>query len=115
MQLLKNIEQGTDPGTLWQIVGDLGEGTFGMVHKVKHRQTGKFAAAKIIPVEDAGELEDFVVEVRARQWRHCVPPLPCGYAATTTRALPGQPQHCALPASVSVVMMVPAAPSGLDR
>ena len=63
-------------------MGDLGEGSFGMVHKVQHKETGKFAAAKIIPVKVCRdpllttpsrhsrapgqyeeELEDFVVEV----------------------------------------------------
>eukprot|EP00911_Craspedida_sp_UC1_P000399 UC1_evm1s302 len=62
-KLMKNIDQESDPEKLWEIVGELGEGTFGVVHKVKNRETGKLAAAKIIPVEDAEELEDFVVEV----------------------------------------------------
>lgn len=62
-QLMKNIQRDIDPMSMWEIVGDLGEGTFGMVHKVKNKSSGKCCAAKIIPVEDAGELEDFVVEV----------------------------------------------------
>jgi hypothetical protein len=33
-KLFKNITRNVDPETLWKIVGDLGEGSFGMVHKV---------------------------------------------------------------------------------
>ena len=31
---LANIEQNIDPASKWKVVGDLGEGTFGTVHKV---------------------------------------------------------------------------------
>ena len=31
--------------------GELGEGSFGMVHKVKHKTTGQLAAAKVVPVK----------------------------------------------------------------
>jgi serine/threonine protein kinase len=43
-------------------VGELGEGSFGMVNKVKSSK-GMMAAAKVIPVKYDEELEDFVVEV----------------------------------------------------
>lgn len=63
-KLMKNIIRGVDPSTLWKIVGSLGEGSFGMVHKVQHtKEPNKFAAAKVIPVKYEEELEDFVVEV----------------------------------------------------
>eukprot|EP00045_Choanoeca_perplexa_P018431 m.291518 g.291518 ORF g.291518 m.291518 type:complete len:837 (-) comp17818_c0_seq2:5793-8303(-) len=62
-ELLVNITTDVDPQTLWKTVGELGEGAFGVVRKVKHTQTGQLAAAKVIPVESDEELEDFVVEV----------------------------------------------------
>eukprot|EP00052_Salpingoeca_macrocollata_P014150 m.110632 g.110632 ORF g.110632 m.110632 type:complete len:878 (+) comp19198_c1_seq2:156-2789(+) len=62
-KLFKNITRNVDPLSVWKIVGDLGEGSFGMVHKVEHRETKQLAAAKIIPVKYDEEIEDFVVEV----------------------------------------------------
>eukprot|EP00051_Salpingoeca_urceolata_P005131 m.70592 g.70592 ORF g.70592 m.70592 type:complete len:855 (-) comp14077_c0_seq3:55-2619(-) len=62
-KLFKNIVRGVDPATLWRIVGDLGEGSFGMVHRAENVETGQLAAAKIIPVKYEEELDDFVVEV----------------------------------------------------
>ncbi|EGD78488.1 STE/STE20/SLK protein kinase [Salpingoeca rosetta] len=59
---LANIDQTTDPSLFWKTVGDLGEGTFGTVHKVKHAETGEFAAAKIIPIESEEDLFDYAVE-----------------------------------------------------
>src|SRR5690242_16403919 len=32
---LQNIQQGVDPETQWKTLGDLGEGSFGMVRKVR--------------------------------------------------------------------------------
>eukprot|EP00054_Salpingoeca_dolichothecata_P008757 m.49619 g.49619 ORF g.49619 m.49619 type:complete len:878 (-) comp17939_c0_seq2:243-2876(-) len=62
-KLFKNITRGVDPTTEWKIIGDLGEGSFGMVHKVESVKDGSLAAAKVIPVKYEEELEDFVVEV----------------------------------------------------
>jgi serine/threonine protein kinase len=62
-KMLANVETEIDPSARWKIVGDLGEGSFGMVHKVKHAETGMLAAAKIIPVDNDEELADAVVEV----------------------------------------------------
>eukprot|EP00041_Stephanoeca_diplocostata_P025032 m.647185 g.647185 ORF g.647185 m.647185 type:complete len:868 (+) comp22655_c0_seq1:158-2761(+) len=62
-KLLKNISQDVDPSLTWKITGDLGEGSFGMVHKVENSSTKELAAAKIIPVQHDDDLEDFVVEV----------------------------------------------------
>ena len=33
-ELFKNITRGVNPLDIWEIKGDLGEGTFGVVHKV---------------------------------------------------------------------------------
>lgn len=65
-KLLRNVTRDVDPATLWEIVGDLGEGSFGMVHKVKRKTDGRVAAAKVIPIKYDEELEDFVVEVSGR-------------------------------------------------
>eukprot|EP00042_Codosiga_hollandica_P058087 m.871619 g.871619 ORF g.871619 m.871619 type:complete len:912 (+) comp59764_c0_seq3:839-3574(+) len=61
--VFRHITRGLDPLTEWKVLGDLGEGAFGMVHKVENLQTKEFAAAKVIPVEYEEELEDFVIEV----------------------------------------------------
>lgn len=61
--MLSNIDEDTDPESLWDNIGNLGEGSFGMVQKVQHKKTGQLAAAKVIPVKYEEELEDFVVEV----------------------------------------------------
>jgi hypothetical protein len=34
-KLFKNVTRGVDPMGIWKIAGDLGEGSFGMVHKVR--------------------------------------------------------------------------------
>eukprot|EP00035_Acanthoeca_spectabilis_P034487 m.29399 g.29399 ORF g.29399 m.29399 type:complete len:842 (-) comp6682_c0_seq1:165-2690(-) len=63
-KLLKNINQEENPERLWKVVGDLGEGSFGMVRKVQSNANASLmAAAKVIPVQYEEELEDFVVEV----------------------------------------------------
>jgi len=62
-KLLVNIDTKEDPEATWDEVDNLGEGSFGMVTKVKHLKNGSFAAAKVIPVKYEEELEDFVVEV----------------------------------------------------
>eukprot|EP00037_Helgoeca_nana_P008021 m.71860 g.71860 ORF g.71860 m.71860 type:complete len:854 (-) comp18673_c0_seq1:219-2780(-) len=63
-KMLRNINQEENPEKLWKVTGDLGEGSFGMVHRVQSlRETSLVAAAKVIPVKYEEELEDFVVEV----------------------------------------------------
>lgn len=53
-----------DPETNWEIIGELGDGAFGKVHKVCHRhKTGLYAAAKVCVLETEDELEDFMVEI----------------------------------------------------
>ena len=50
---------------IWEIIGDLGDGAFGKVHKVRHRQRpdGLLAAGKICVLETEDELSDFMVEI----------------------------------------------------
>ena len=61
---LANIRVDSDPEQHWEIVGELGDGAFGKVHRVVHRaDPGREAAAKICVLENDDELEDFVVEI----------------------------------------------------
>ena len=50
---------------IWEIIGDLGDGAFGKVHKVRHRQRpdALLAAGKICVLETEDELSDFMVEI----------------------------------------------------
>ena len=34
-ELFKNIQRDVDPKSLWEIMKELGEGSFGLVHKVR--------------------------------------------------------------------------------
>jgi len=52
-----------DPEEVWEIVGELGDGAFGKVHKVNHREKEICAAAKICELESEDELTDFMVEI----------------------------------------------------
>jgi len=61
--VLQNIKSDLDPETLWEIIGELGDGAFGKVHKARHRETGRLAAAKICQLESDEELSDFAVEI----------------------------------------------------
>ena len=58
-----HIKEGIDPLTLWDIVGELGDGAFGKVHKARHKDDGRYAAAKICTIESDEELTDFTVEI----------------------------------------------------
>merc|ERR1719431_2435514 len=61
--VLQNIKSDVDPETLWEIIGELGDGAFGKVHKARHRESGRLAAAKICQLESDEELSDFAVEI----------------------------------------------------
>ena len=58
-----HIKEGVDPLVYWDIVGELGDGAFGKVHKAQHKEDGRFAAAKICTIESDEELTDFTVEI----------------------------------------------------
>ncbi|CAH3162067.1 unnamed protein product, partial [Porites evermanni] len=57
------IIRGVDPNTVWNLVGELGDGSFGKVYKAERKTDGALAAAKIIDVKDESELDDFMVEI----------------------------------------------------
>jgi len=57
------IKDEEDPNLLWDIIGDLGDGAFGKVHKARHKESGLLAAAKICVLETDEELGDFTVEI----------------------------------------------------
>eukprot|EP00095_Tigriopus_kingsejongensis_P008515 maker-scaffold181_size278858-snap-gene-1.33 protein:Tk08515 transcript:maker-scaffold181_size278858-snap-gene-1.33-mRNA-1 annotation:"ste20-like serine threonine-protein kinase" len=59
----QNIHLELNPEEIWEIVGELGDGAFGKVHKVVNRQTELLAAAKVCALESEEELEDFMVEI----------------------------------------------------
>ena len=58
-----HIKEGIDPLTFWEIVGELGDGAFGKVHKARHRENHRYAAAKVCCIESDEELDDFTVEI----------------------------------------------------
>ena len=53
----------SDPLQFWDIVGELGDGAFGKVHKARKKDDGRLAAAKICTIESDEELSDFTVEI----------------------------------------------------
>ena len=59
----QHIKDEIDPESVWEIIGELGDGAFGKVHKARHRENGKLAAAKICALETEDELSDFSVEI----------------------------------------------------
>ena len=52
-----------DPKTIWEIVGELGDGAFGKVYKARNKQTNVLAAAKIVDKCNEDELEDYMIEI----------------------------------------------------
>uniref|UniRef100_A0A9J8CCI7 non-specific serine/threonine protein kinase n=1 Tax=Cyprinus carpio carpio TaxID=630221 RepID=A0A9J8CCI7_CYPCA len=58
-----HVHRDTNPEEIWEIVGELGDGAFGKVFKAQNKQTGIFAAAKVIDTKTEDELEDYMVEI----------------------------------------------------
>ena len=52
----QHIRCDQNPEETWEIVGELGDGAFGKVHKARHRETLMLAAAKICQLEVRGIL-----------------------------------------------------------
>ena len=63
-QILSRIKCDQDPESNWDIIGELGDGAFGKVQKVRSRENPELlAAAKVCVLESDEELEDFLVEI----------------------------------------------------
>lgn len=52
-----------NPLRTWAITGELGSGTYGKVHAVRHRETRQEAAAKVAPIKDEDQLMNFHAEI----------------------------------------------------
>ena len=62
--LFTNIRTDANPEDVWELVGELGDGAFGKVHKAQNREKPElFAAAKICVLENETDLEDFMAEI----------------------------------------------------
>lgn len=59
----EHVRRDLDPGEVWEVVGELGDGAFGKVYKAKNKETGALAAAKVIETKSDDELEDYMVEI----------------------------------------------------
>ncbi|KAI8803192.1 putative serine/threonine-protein kinase [Cladochytrium replicatum] len=61
MSLLSSEELDKDPNDVFTLVGKLGEGSYGSVHKAIHKRTSAVVAIKLIPVEN--DLDDSIKEI----------------------------------------------------
>ena len=62
--LFANIKTDINPEDEWELIGELGDGAFGKVHKARHKENPDLlAAAKICVLENENDLEDFMVEI----------------------------------------------------
>ncbi|KAL4609556.1 serine/threonine-protein kinase 10-like isoform X1 [Arapaima gigas] len=59
----ENLKRDVDPQENWETLGELGDGAFGKVYKVRNRTTGSLAAAKVIEVRSEEQLEDYITEI----------------------------------------------------
>ncbi|KAK7109444.1 hypothetical protein V1264_013484 [Littorina saxatilis] len=59
----KHIKKDIDPLTFWDIIGELGDGAFGVVKKAQNKETGALAALKQVDITSEEDLEDFAVEI----------------------------------------------------
>ncbi|CAF0731156.1 unnamed protein product [Brachionus calyciflorus] len=58
-----NLITDRDPTLTWEIVSEIGDGAFGKVYKVKNKQSGVLAAAKIVEKCTDDDLDDYMVEI----------------------------------------------------
>ena len=58
-----NLITDKDPTQTWEIVNEIGDGAFGKVYKVKNKQNGLLAAAKIVEKCTDDELDDYMIEI----------------------------------------------------
>lgn len=59
----KYIKKDIDPMQFWDIIGELGDGAFGVVKKAQNKETSALAALKQVDINSEEDLEDFCVEI----------------------------------------------------
>ncbi|KAJ8360225.1 hypothetical protein SKAU_G00167500 [Synaphobranchus kaupii] len=59
----EHVHRDMNPEDVWEIIGELGDGAFGKVYKAQNKETGSWAAAKVIDTKTEEELEDYMVEI----------------------------------------------------
>ncbi|KAI8919081.1 hypothetical protein PhCBS80983_g04651 [Powellomyces hirtus] len=57
MAFLTHDELAGDPNRVFNVVGKLGEGSYGTVHKAMHVRTSQLCALKLIPADDVDDME----------------------------------------------------------
>ncbi|KRY57483.1 Serine/threonine-protein kinase 10, partial [Trichinella britovi] len=67
----QHIRRDVDPRTVWEIVGELGDGAFGKVQRAQHVLSKLQSAAKVIETRTEEEIEDYLIEIEIlTQCRH---------------------------------------------
>ncbi|KRX25915.1 Serine/threonine-protein kinase 10 [Trichinella nelsoni] len=67
----QHIRRDVDPRTVWEIVGELGDGAFGKVQRAQHVSSKLQSAAKVIETRTEEEIEDYLIEIEIlTQCRH---------------------------------------------
>jgi serine/threonine protein kinase len=59
---LNNVISEEDPEELFELLEQLGEGSFGQVYKALHKETGNIVAVKVLPV--ASDIETLKKEIQ---------------------------------------------------
>ncbi|KAM9313279.1 uncharacterized protein PAF06_011268 [Gastrophryne carolinensis] len=57
------LERDINPEDKWEILSELGDGAFGKVYKVHHKETEELAAVKVLDILSEDALEDYVSEI----------------------------------------------------
>lgn len=58
-----SVKTEEDPNETWEIVGDIGDGAFGKIFKVRNKESGFYSALKQVNVDDEADLTQYSVEV----------------------------------------------------
>nr|CDJ93459.1 Serine threonine protein kinase-related domain containing protein [Haemonchus contortus] len=67
---LDSVALNKQPEEVFDIIGKLGEGSYGSVHKAVHRETGHTLAIKKVPVDTDLQVSDRAVHDTERVSRH---------------------------------------------
>eukprot|EP00126_Sphaerothecum_destruens_P005735 Sdes_comp19003_c0_seq1m9546 len=63
VEISKNIRQNVNPTEMFELITELGDGSFGKVYKARERKTARLAAVKLVQMEGDEELEDLQIEI----------------------------------------------------